>query len=110
MRSARFTVAFAALCATGSCGTDETPSLLVLRSIGQFNLKTPPKKDRFFESFSAMLQRSHWDPAQVAMLARDEEHLLEKHLPHWREICDSFLLGLDSRNKDSVENVMSLLS
>lgn len=57
-----------------------------------------------------MLQRSHWDPAQVAMLARDEEHLLEKHLPYWREICDSFLLGLDSRNKDSVENVMSLLS
>ena len=42
------------------------------------------------------------------MLARDEEHLLEKHLPYWREICDSFLLGLDSRNKDSVESVMSL--
>lgn len=44
------------------------------------------------------------------MLARDEEHLLEKHLPYWREICDSFLLGLDSRNKDSVENVMSVMS
>ncbi len=42
------------------------------------------------------------------MLARDEEHLLEKHLPYWREICDSFLLGLDSRNKDIVESVMSL--
>ena len=106
MRSARFTVAFAALCATGSCGTDETPSLLVFRSIGQFNLKIPPKKTDLLPCFNALIGT----PTQVAMLARDEEHLLEKHLPYWREICDSFLLGLDSRNKDSIENVMSLLS
>lgn len=38
--------------------------------------------------------------AQVAMLARDEEQLLKKHLVHWRGIGDSFLIGLDSRNKD----------
>ena len=34
------------------------------------------------------------------MLARDEEELLKKHLKLWREVGDSFLLGLDSRNQD----------
>lgn len=36
---------------------------------------------------------------QVAMLARDEEQLLRKHLPLWRDIGDCFVLGLDSRNQ-----------
>ena len=40
------------------------------------------------------------DGAQVAMLARDEEQLLQKHLVHWRGIGDAFLIGLDSRNKE----------
>ncbi|CAK9069806.1 unnamed protein product [Durusdinium trenchii] len=39
----------------------------------------------------------------VAMLSRDEEHLLKQHLSLWREIGDCFLIGLDSRNKDRSE-------
>ncbi|CAK9069809.1 unnamed protein product [Durusdinium trenchii] len=41
--------------------------------------------------------------SQVAMLSRDEEHLLKQHLSLWREIGDCFLIGLDSRNKDRSE-------
>ena len=41
--------------------------------------------------------------SQVAMLSRDEEHLLKQHLSLWREIGDCFLIGLDSRNKDSTQ-------
>ncbi|OLP74327.1 hypothetical protein AK812_SmicGene46165 [Symbiodinium microadriaticum] len=41
----------------------------------------------------------------VAMLARDEEALLKKHLPAWKQVGDSFLLGLDSRTQ-ALEGVM----
>ena len=34
------------------------------------------------------------------MLARNEEQLLKKHLKLWRDVGDSFLIGLDSRNQD----------
>ena len=48
---------------------------------------------------------------KVAMLARDEEQLLQKHLPQWRDIGDSFLIGLDSRNQDaSATLAVSLLA
>ncbi|CAJ1360623.1 unnamed protein product [Effrenium voratum] len=45
----------------------------------------------------------------VAMLARDEEQLLRKHLPLWRDIGDCFVLGLDSRNQDASEEIASEL-
>lgn len=47
----------------------------------------------------------------VAMLARDEELLLKKHLPAWKQVGDSFLLGLDSRTQDdSAAVALSLLA
>ncbi|CAE7535356.1 Cyb5d2, partial [Symbiodinium natans] len=36
----------------------------------------------------------------VAMLGRDEEALLRKHLPAWKQVGDAFLLGLDARTQD----------
>lgn len=41
----------------------------------------------------------------IAMLARDEEGMLRRHLPEWRHLADAFVLGIDSRTLDRSENV-----